>query len=118
MWAPYFQRPNSPVTRAIEQLIKDQRAALIGPIVAEVLYGFRIHQQAEWAASRLRRYRYIEVTLDDWIAARLGRDLASRGHKLPMSDLAIAAVAQRLNISVYTTDPDFDLISPLDRYVA
>jgi predicted nucleic acid-binding protein len=46
----------------------------------------------------------------------LGRDLAAKGHRLPLTDLVVAATAKRLNAYVYSTDPDVDLIDDLKRF--
>ncbi|MFM8173823.1 MAG: PIN domain-containing protein, partial [Pirellulaceae bacterium] len=55
---------------------------------------------------------HLEPTWDDWrVAANLGRQLVANGHRLPLTDLAIAAIALRNNCSVLTTDPHFDLIA-------
>jgi predicted nucleic acid-binding protein len=90
---------------------------LVGPIVAEVLQGFRRKDQADWVMSRLELAHYLETTRDDWrAAADLGRDLAANGHKLPLTDLIVAAVVQRSDTHVYTTDPHFDLVPGLKRY--
>ena len=117
IWVPFFNRPQSPQKREVDQLLDDDRAALIGPILAEVLSGFRRDAQADWVASALRGLVYVEVTRDDWrAAARLARQLASRGHRLPLSDLALAAVAQRLDCRVYSSDPHFNLIPAVKLY--
>ena len=60
---------------------------------------------------------YVEVGWDDWrLAADLGRDLAASGHKLPLTDLLVAAVVKRCDAWVYTTDPHFDLIPAIKRF--
>jgi predicted nucleic acid-binding protein len=82
-----------------------------------VLLGFRRRDQADWIASRLQLTHYVETQWNDWrAAADLGRELASRGQQLPLSDLLIAVIARRLNASVYTTDPHFDRIPDLRRF--
>ena len=59
----------------------------------------------------------LEPTWDDWrVAAKLGRQLVANGHRLPLTDLAIAAIALRNDCSVLTTDPHFDLIAGLKRF--
>ncbi len=79
--------------------------------------GFRRKDQADWVASRLRMAHFVEAGWDDWqSAADLGRELAAKGSKLPLTDLFVAVVARRSATSVYTTDPHFDLISGLKRY--
>jgi predicted nucleic acid-binding protein len=117
IWVPFFNRPQSADKRAVDGLLDEDRAALIGPILAEVLSGFRRDEQADWVASALRGLVYVELTWDDWrAAARLGRQLAARGHRLPLSDLALAASAQRLGCAVFTSDPHFTVIPDLKLY--
>jgi predicted nucleic acid-binding protein len=119
MWVPFFNRPQSPIKRNIDGLLDDDRAALIGPVLAEVLYGIRKNAEADWVASLLRGLHYIEVTWLDWReAARLGRQLAARGRALPVTDLALAAAARRLDCSIYSDDPHFDLLPDLRRFGA
>jgi len=96
VWASFFGKPGSSEKAAVDDLLDKDRVALVGPIVAEVLLGFRRKDQADWVASRLRLTHYVEAGWDDWhSAADLGRDLAAKGNKLPLSDLLIAAVARR-----------------------
>jgi predicted nucleic acid-binding protein len=117
IWVPFFNRPHSREKLAVDGLLDDDRAALTGPILAEVLLGFRREEQADWVASVLRGLHFLEATWDDWrAAARLGRRLIANGHSLPLSDLVIAAVALGRDVTVYTIDPHFDLIPDLKRH--
>jgi predicted nucleic acid-binding protein len=117
MWSSFFGKPSSPEKSAIDELLDADRVAIVGPIAAEVLLGFRRKDQADWVSSRLRLVHYIEAGWDDWrSAADLGRDLAAGGNKLPLSDLLMATIARNRNASVYTIDPHFDLIPDLKRY--
>ncbi len=101
----------------VDALLDEDRAALIGPILAEILQGFRRDDRADWVASALRGLRYLEVQWDDWrAAARLGRRLINRRHRLLLTDLTVAAVALQTDSAVYTTDPHFDLITGLKRF--
>ena len=117
IWASFFAKSSSPEKAVVDDLLDNDRIALVGPIVAEVLLGFRRKDQADWVASRLRLAHYVEANWDDWRAAsETGRELAARNHRLPISDLVLAAVARRCNAAVYTTDPHFDLLPDLRRY--
>jgi predicted nucleic acid-binding protein len=108
IWASFFGKPSSPEKAAVDALLDTDRLALLGPILAEVLLGFRRKDQADWAASRLQLAHYVESAWDDWrAAADLGRDLAAKGNKLPLTDLLVGAVARRCHAWVYTTDPHF-----------
>ena len=117
MWVPFFNRPHSPVKRAVDELLDEDRAALIGLVVVEILCGFHRDDQADWVASVLRGLHLVEAAWDDWrLAAKLGRQVASQGHRLPLTDLCLAAVALRRDCAVYSSDPHFDLIPNLKRY--
>jgi len=117
LWVPFFNRPQSDEKRAIDLLLDDDRVALIGPVLTEVLIGFRRDEHADWVASVLRGVRFVEVLWDDWrAAAKIGRRLAAGHHTLPVSDLVLAAVAIRRGIAVYSTDPHFNLIAELKRF--
>ena len=37
IWVPFFNRPQSPEKKAVDALLDEDRGALIGPIVAEIL---------------------------------------------------------------------------------
>ena len=117
IWASFFGKPGSPEKLAVDKLIDMDRIALVGPILAEVLLGFRRKDQADWVGSRLVLSHYIELTQSDWrSAANLGRNLAAKGQQIPLTDLVVAAVARRLSARVYSTAPDFDSIPDLNRY--
>ena len=116
IWSAFFSKPASPEKLALDVLIDDDRVALIGPILAEVLRGFRRTDQADWVASRMRLVHYFEPTWEDWRnAAALGRQLAASGHDIPLTELVLASLAQRIQASVFTSDPHFDLITGLKR---
>lgn len=117
VWASFFAKPNSAEKRAVDDLIDADRVLMLGPILAEVLVGFRREEQAQWAASRLKMADWIDLTWDDWIfAATLGRQIAATRHGVPLTDLFIATIAIRTSTAVYTTDPHFDLFPNLLRY--
>lgn len=117
IWASFFSKPNSPEKRAVDDLLDTDRIAIVGPILAETLLGFRRKEQADWVASRMALAHCVEVSWDDWRrSADLGRELAASGTKLPLTDLVVAAVALRCGAAVYTTDPHFDAIPNLKQY--
>ncbi len=117
IWVSFFNRPQSAEKRAVDALLDEDRAMLIGLVLAEVLMGFRRDDRADWVASSLRGLRFIDVEWDGWrAAAKLGRRLVAKRHQLPLTDLIVAAVALRMDCAVYTTDPHFDLIAGLKRF--
>ena len=117
VWSAFFSKPGSHEKRAVDALLDLDRVAVTGPVLAEVLRGFRRSDQADWVASRLRLAHYLEPTWEDWRnAAALGRELAARGHDVPLTDLVVAALARRVEAYVFTNDPHFDLFPEIRRY--
>jgi predicted nucleic acid-binding protein len=117
IWVQFFNRPRSPEKQAVDRLLDDDDVALIGPILTEILLGFRRDEQADWVASKLRGVHFIDPTRNEWrFAATLGRQLIAQGHDLPLSDLILAAVALQRKLAVYTSDPHFDLFPELKRF--
>ena len=117
IWASFFGKPASPEKATVDELLEMDRVALLGPIIAEVLLGFRRKDQADWVASRLRMAHYVELDWGHWrAAADLGRSLAVKGNKLPLTDLMVAVVAERCDAWIYTVDPHFDLIPDAKLY--
>ncbi len=117
IWSAFFSKPGSREKYQIDMLLDRDQVALTGPVLAEVLRGFRRPEQADWVASRLRLAHYLEPTWQDWRnAAALGRELAAKGHDIPLTDLVVAALARRTSAFVYSSDPHFDSISGLKRY--
>lgn len=117
IWVPFFNRPHSREKQAIDELLDDDRVGLIGPILTEILLGFRRDEQADWVASELRGLRFLQVTWNEWRAgAKLGRSLAAAGQQIPQTDLILAAVAIERDLNVYSSDPHFDLLPNLRRF--
>jgi predicted nucleic acid-binding protein len=117
IWVPFFSRKASPHKKAVAELLDEDRAAIIGPILAEILLGFKRDEEADWVASALEGARFLNLAWEDWrAAASLGRRLASNGHGLPMSDLFLASVGLNRSCSVYSIDPHFDLVPNLERF--
>ncbi|MFN5196295.1 MAG: PIN domain-containing protein [Planctomyces sp.] len=117
IWVGFFNRAQSTERMTVDPLLDDDRAAITGMVLAEILQGFRRDDQADWVASSLKGLHALEPTWDDWrFVAKLGRQLIASGHRLPLTDLAIAAIALRNDCFVLTTDPHFDLIAGLKRF--
>ncbi len=117
VWVSFFSRKASPHKAAVEKLLDEDQAAIVGPILAEILLGFKKQEESDWVASALEGAQYLQLAWDDWrAAANLGRKLASDGHPLPLSDLCLASTALRLDLLLYSIDPHFDLVLGLRRY--
>jgi predicted nucleic acid-binding protein len=117
IWVPFFSRKASLHKAAVGELLDDDRATIIGPILSEILVGIRKQEEADWVASALEGAQYLDLAWDDWrAAASLGRQLSSGGISLPLSDLCLASTALRSQALLYSIDPHFDRIPGLKRY--
>lgn len=61
IWVPFFNRPRSREKQSVDELLDDDRAALVGPILTEVLLGFR---RDERAVGRVTAARYALLECD------------------------------------------------------
>lgn len=114
LWAQFFNRPQGREHEVISTLVKRNQARSVGPIVFEVLSGFKREQHADWVASVLVGIPRIDVGWNDWrSAAHWNRQLIARGYRLPLTDLFSATVALRHNLFIYSTDPHFKLFPNL-----
>ncbi len=59
IWVPFFARKKSLHKSAAADLLDPDRAATIGPILAEVLLGFTKDTEADWVASALAGVQYV-----------------------------------------------------------
>ena len=94
---------------SLTSLIRDQRAIIIGPIRQEILSGY----------SDLRKYRIIREKLsyfentpildvDYELAAEFSNKCRKKGIQGSHIDFLICAVANRIDIPIFTTDKDFE----------
>ncbi len=94
---------------ALISLIQDQRAIIIGPIRQEILSGY----------SDLHKYSKIRVKLSYWentpiidsdyeLAAEFSNKCRKKGIQGSHIDFLICAVANRIDIPIFTNDKDFE----------
>jgi len=93
---------------ALTSLIRDQRAIIIGPIRQEILSGY----------SDLRKYRIVRKKLsyfentpildaDYELAAEFSNKCRKKGVQGSHIDFLICAVANRIDVPIFTNDKDF-----------
>lgn len=90
------------------ELVKDDRVLLIGDIRQEILSRIAHPEQFERLKDYLRNFHDIALLQEDYErAAEFSNTLMKKGVVSTPVDELIAAVAFRLNIDVFSTDPDF-----------
>lgn len=92
----------------LEELIRELRAVIIGPVRQEVLCGIREEAQYRSVRNRLRAFPDLPIDALTYETAAAFFNLCRRkGVQGSNTDFLICAAAQRYELSIFTTDEDF-----------
>jgi len=92
----------------LEALIKDQRALIIGPIRQEILSGYSDFKKFEKLKEKLSYFENSPIQDSDYeSAAEMCNQCRKKGIQGSHIDFLICAVANRLDVPIFTTDKDF-----------
>ncbi|MBA2692919.1 MAG: PIN domain nuclease [Rubrobacter sp.] len=86
-WIEYFRRYESDVSERVETFIREDRAAAMGVILAELLQGARTNAEMEEVKFSLEAVHWIET--DERLYARAGEigfELRRKGATIPTTD--------------------------------
>lgn len=118
VWIEFFRR-DTPVSRALEDLMGAGRVVTTGIVIFEITQGVRSAKEKSRITALLSELDYVEMTKELWgSAGALARSLKGRGLNLPLSDILLSAIALKHNLSLFTVDSHFDTIEGLRRYSA
>ncbi len=96
------------VSRVFEDLIRDGRAQIFGPVRQELLSGIRQEERFQRIRDELRAFD--EPALEPEVyeeAAQMTNRCRAQGIAGSAIDFLICAVSQRRNWEIFTTDNDF-----------
>ncbi len=92
-----------------QNLLKNQRIVIIGPIRQEILSGYSDLKKFERLYEKLNYFENSSVIDNDYIeAARISNICRKKGIQGSHIDFLICAVAVRLRVDIFTTDKDFE----------
>ena len=113
VWIDYF-RDNSHTTEFLEKQLLEDNVYIVGIIVSELLQGIKNETDREIIRNSLDAINYINMNYADWIrAGDISYSLRKNGVTLPLTDIAIAAVAIENKLTVVTNDKHFKSIPGL-----
>jgi len=96
------------LTAALQELIRDGRAQLLGPVRQELLSGIRQEASFRRLRDQLRAFDEPRIESADYEeAAHINNQCRSRGIAGSAIDFLICAAASRRDWQVFTTDQDF-----------
>ncbi len=94
----------------LKELIRDARAAIIGPIRQEVLSGITDPDQHSRLKEKLSAFEDISLQKDDYEqAAEFYNICRKNGVQGSHTDFLICAVAYRRKLPIFTTDRDLEM---------
>ncbi len=97
-----------PVIRELEELIREIRVCMIGPIRQEVLSGIKDYRQFELLKKRLRAFPDLKLDEEDFErAAEIFNKCRTAGIQGSNTDFLICATAEHHQLAIFTTDQDF-----------
>lgn len=115
VWSQALRRQKqtlSAETNALQNLILEHRAEIIGPIRQELLSGIREEKQFRKLKNHLRAFPDIALQTDDYVmAAQLFNLCRTNGIQGSNTDFLICAVSVRCKLEIYTLDKDFSLFA-------
>lgn len=115
-WIDFIKEPNAGSGAVLRGLLREDRVALVGIVLAEVLRGLR-RKDGDRIESLLFGIPYLEMTRRVWArAGRIAMDLDASGLPIPMTDVFIAAAALEGGHELFTRDRHFDRIPSLQLY--
>lgn len=112
IWIDFFQNHESVYQEKLESLIKDNnRAAICGIILQEILQGIKDNQSYEAVKQKLIILPFINTDKEIYLhASSLYKTLRNKGITIPSVDVTIAAIAIKNKIPIFTDDKHFKII--------
>ena len=92
----------------LEELIKEVRAQLIGPVRQELLNGIRSEKQYKVLKKHLRAFKDLPIeTVDYELAAEYYNTARENGIQGSNTDFLVCAISTRHRMPIFTTDNNF-----------
>lgn len=112
-----FFRGEDKIADKVSSLLQNNRVVTTGIIIAELLQGMKDMKEESNISDILAETSPLEITIDLWIkAGKLALSLRKKGINLPLTDVAIAALAIEHNLSIFTLDEHFKKIPGVRVY--
>ena len=104
-----FFKGKEPISSEVEKLLKENRLVITGIIIAELLQGVKSKKEEYKISVLSEAVEILEVPTDIWFkGGKISSSLRRKGINLPITDVAISALAIEHNLSVFTLDKHFE----------
>ncbi|MBU0560264.1 MAG: PIN domain-containing protein [Bacteroidetes bacterium] len=99
---------HEPVTDLLVELVDKKQVVLCGPVRQELLSGIKLHEQFRLLKSRLRHFKDLPITTEDYeLAAQFFNLCRSKGVQASNIDFLLCSLAANNNLLLLTADQDF-----------
>lgn len=112
-WICFFARKGFPeVKKTVSELLDENRVAVTGPVVIELIQGCRNEAEKRQIERCLQGVQWLAVRDEHWFqATELAFSLRRKGVTVSVTDALIAALAMAHHCSLLHRDQDYDLIA-------
>jgi len=94
--------------KELEELIKEVRVHLIGPVRQELLNGIKSEKQFRVLKKHLRAFKDLAIETEDYeLAAEYFNKARKSGIQGSNTDFLLCAISTRHRMPIFTTDKDF-----------
>lgn len=108
VWVEFLRGEKTAIKKRLEDLLDENRAAVSGIILAELLTGIANEKEQCFLEECFLGLPYLEATREIFATAgEMGATLRKKGITMPVSDLLIAALAKTHALTVLTLDNHF-----------
>jgi len=116
LWIEYF-KGSAPYASAVEGLVLEERAVTTGLVLAELLQGVRSEREAQTIAEVFGGLPTLEITTEIWKAAgQRACALRRQGVTVPLTDVALSALASAHNLLLFSLGTHFERIPGVRLY--
>jgi predicted nucleic acid-binding protein len=113
-WIDFFKSHTGGLGNRVADLIETNHAAITGVVIAELLQGVKHDREVQRLHLLFQSIHYLPTVDNDWVnTGLLAQQLRATGLTLPLTDVLIAAIAQRHGVPVLTVDKHFQHL-PVD----
>ncbi len=112
-WICFFSRKaHDEIKTAIFNLLDENRAAITGPVLIELIQGCRTEAEKKNIKEVIEGIHWLDIVEDIWhSASEMAFTLRRKGVTVPAIDALIAATAIRYKSSLLHKDSDYELIA-------
>lgn len=113
-WIDFFNARSTSLAVAVEGALRHGVVHTCGVIKFELVQGIKGQQEQSLFFDAFKAVEYLEMDDDLWISCgHLSRNLRQKGITLPLSDILIAILALKHNLTVLTIDRHFNHVEGL-----